>query len=206
MLAMLVSSNQQMLSLVNVLLEVYRYEAKQQRLIMEDIQLANIVQSVVMELHGLAKAKEQTLETTIQEPLPLVYGDKQAIRRVLTNVIANAHNHTSKGSHITVSADVRDDTVVICVKDNGRGIPANDLKKLFQRFSQGTSKHRNTGTGLGLYLCKQIVDAHGGSIWAESNEGEGCCFYVELRQFSHKAIADMARVESQQLGVKLTVE
>lgn len=179
-LEMLTQSNQQMLELVNVLLEVYRYEAKQQKLIMEPFQLADLIHQVLLELQAMAINKNQTLKTDVVEPLPLAYGDKHAIRRVLTNLVANAINYTPQDGHIFVTTAQNERTITISVQDNGRGIPARDLAHLFERFAQGTSRHRTTGTGLGLYLSRQIIEAHGGRIWAESTEGRGSVFSFEL--------------------------
>ncbi len=179
-LQMLCQSNKQMLELVNVLLEVYRYEAKQQKLIMEAFQVSDMVHQVLLELQALALSKQQELKTGIIEPLPLAYGDKHAIRRVLTNLVANAINYTPVNGSIHVAATVDERNVTLSVHDNGRGIPADTLPNLFERFAQGTSKHRTTGTGLGLYLSRQIIEAHGGRIWAESIEGKGSVFSFEI--------------------------
>ena len=118
--------------------------------------------------------------TGFLDGLPDVTADKMALRRVVTNLVANAIHYTPQGSQIGVYTVVADEHVRVVVEDNGRGIPAHDLKHLFQRFAQGTSKHRTTGTGLGLYLSRQIIEAHGGTIWAESVEGEGSRFMFEL--------------------------
>lgn len=188
MLEMLTQSNQQMLQLVNVLLEVYRYEAKQQKLIMEPFQLADLVHQVLLELQALSLSKNQEMKTTVIEPLPLAYGDKHALRRVLTNLVANAIHYTPASGRIMVHASVGERMLTVSVEDNGRGIPADDLSRLFARFAQGTRKHRTTGTGLGLYLSRQIIEAHGGRIWADSEEGRGSIFSFEVL----KAVEPMA--------------
>ncbi len=173
-----------MLELVNDLLEVYRYEAKQQKLIMEPFQLADLVHTVLLSLQSLAINKEQELKTAIVEPLPLTYGDKHVLRRVLTNLVANAIHYTPVGGQIFVEALEEERSMIIAIQDNGRGIPAEDLSKLFQRFAQGTSRHRTTGTGLGLYLSRQIIEAHGGRIWAESKVNQGSTFFFEVLKAS----------------------
>ncbi len=188
MLEMMVQSNQQMLELVNVLLEVYRYEARQQKLLMEPFQIADLVHQVLLELQALSVNREQELKTDIVEPLPPVFGDKHAIRRVLTNLIANAIHYTPAGGKIFVTCEEKADSIVIVVIDNGRGIPKRDLAGLFERFAQGTSRHRTTGTGLGLYLSRQIMEAHGGRIWAESVEGKGSRFYFEMVKATSPAL------------------
>jgi len=70
--------------------------------------------------------------------------------------------------------------ITVEVRDNGRGIPITDIDHLFERFSQGTSENLSSGTGLGLYLSKQIIQAHNGKIWAKSVQGEGSSFYFSL--------------------------
>ena len=173
-------SNRQMLSLVNVLLDVYRYEARQQKHIMENFQLADLIHRVLLEIEPLALSKNQSLKTDVVLPLAPAYGDKHALRRVLTNLVGNAIHYTPADGHITVSIRERDGYIQVLVKDDGRGIPPADLAKLFQRFAQGTSLHRTTGTGLGLYLSRQIIEAHGGRISAESEVGKGSTFMFEV--------------------------
>jgi signal transduction histidine kinase len=112
--------------------------------------------------------------------MPDVTGDKQELRRVFVNLIGNAIHYTQAGGQITVSAKLEPQSLTLLVGDNGRGIPEEDLVQLFQRFSQGTSKQRSSGSGLGLYLSRQIVEAHHGHIWVESTEGVGSRFYVQL--------------------------
>jgi PAS domain S-box-containing protein len=196
MLEMLTQSNQQMLELVNVLLEVYRYEAKQQKLILEPFQLSDLIHHVLLELQALALSKQQELKTDIVEPLPMAFGDKHAIRRVLTNLLANAIHYTPAGGHIFVYASQDERQITLSVQDDGRGIPAKDLAHLFERFAQGTSKHRTTGTGLGLYLSRQIIEAHGGRIWAKSKEGEGSTFSFELLKATIPSVEDISQLNT----------
>ncbi len=180
MLTMMKQNNQQMLELVNVLLEVYRYEARQQKLLMGEFSLNELIEGVVSELQPLALKKEQQLSFNPDWELPTVFGDKQAIRRVLVNLTANAINYTPAQGHIRIHTSQNEGRVVVSVEDNGRGIPPKDLAQLFERFAQGTSRHRTTGTGLGLYLSRQIMEAHGGRIWAQSDVGKGSIFSFEL--------------------------
>ncbi len=180
MIEMLIQSNREMLGLVNVLLEVYKYESGRQTLIFDQVNLVELVGNIAQELAALAHNREQTLQTDFEADLPAVRGDKQELRRVFVNLIGNAINYTPKGGHIKVALGMENHRVRACVSDNGRGIPANDIPQLFQRFSQGTSKQRSSGSGLGLYLSRQIVEAHRGQIWVDSVEGEGSRFYVEL--------------------------
>jgi len=188
LIAMLTQSNRELLGLVNVLLEVYKYESGRQKLILDTVDLADLAAGIVQELTALASNREQALQLAL-DPVAgpggfKVRGDKQELKRVLVNLTGNAINFTPKGGNIRV--DVRlvpkagKAWVEVCVTDNGRGIPARDISQLFQRFSQGTSKQRSSGSGLGLYLSRQIVEAHHGHIWVESEEGKGSQFFVTL--------------------------
>lgn len=181
-LQMLVENNQTLLNLVNALLDVYRYESGRQRLILDLIDLSVLLGSVIQELSALAQSKQQTLTLADGRPqLPPVRGDRQELRRVFVNLIGNAIHYTQPGGQIQVLAGCGDEGVAqVDVVDNGRGIPERDLPALFQRFSQGTSKQRTSGTGLGLYLTRQIVEAHQGQIFVESVEGRGSRFTVVL--------------------------
>lgn len=183
LIEMLIQSMREMLGLVNVLLEVYKYESGRQKLIWDTVSLVDLVSHVCQELDALARSREQTLTLERQGGHPeqfLVHGDKQELKRVLVNLIGNALNFTPKGGEIQVRLTLRAGQLELCVRDNGRGIPAQDIPLLFQRFSQGTSKQRSSGSGLGLYLSRQIVEAHHGHIGVESEEGVGSCFYVTL--------------------------
>ncbi len=181
---MLIASHRDMLGLVNVLLEVYKYEAGQQKLVFQPLDIANLVQTVTHELQALAQNRNQTLSISIPKAIPSVFGDRQELRRVFINLIGNAINYTQAGGEISVYLETQQANgkkqVVFSVTDNGRGIPEKDIPQLFQRFSQGTSKKRSSGSGLGLYLSRQIIDAHQGEIGVESQEGKGSRFYLAL--------------------------
>lgn len=196
LITMLIQSNRELLGLVNVLLEVYKYESGRQKLILDTVNLAELIGGIGQELQALAQNREQALvldfaENGHQLEPYKVRGDKQELKRVFVNLIGNAINFTPKGGQISVNVSLNVDSrcdrsgkshIQVCVADTGRGIPPGDLPLLFQRFSQGTSKQRSSGSGLGLYLSRQIVEAHQGVIWVESEENRGSRFFVELPQ------------------------
>jgi signal transduction histidine kinase len=188
LVTMLISSHKELLELVNVLLDVYRYEAGNQQLLMDKVNPWTLLTLTVKELSALAQSREQSLivdspHSTLHSLETLaIQGDKRELKRVLINLLGNAIHYTPRGGRISADLELSDDDqrVKITVKDNGRGIPSSDLPLLFQRFSQGTSRQRSSGSGLGLYLSRQIVEAHQGRIWVESEENVGSRFYVEL--------------------------
>jgi two-component system sensor histidine kinase KdpD len=112
--------------------------------------------------------------------LPPVELDYLQIDQVLTNLLENAARYTPAGSPIEVSAHLEGEEMVISVADRGPGIPAADLERIFDKFYRVLGTQRTTGSGLGLAVCKGLVEAHGGRIWAENREGGGAVFRFTL--------------------------
>ncbi len=189
----MIRSNQNLLQMVNQLLEVYRYEAGAKSLTFSTVNLQDLLQEVVLELRPLATAKNIALGfATACGPTAFtrfeVAGDRQELRRVFTNLVGNAIKFTDRGAVKVALACVMADSddalsphqawLVVRVKDTGPGIPAAEQATLFQRFRQGN--HTRSGSGLGLHLSRQIVEAHGGTIEVESSVGQGSAFVVRL--------------------------
>lgn len=108
-------------------------------------------------------------------------GDRLSIRRVILNLLDNALKFTQKDGVVEVTAEEEDGKIIFRVSDTGIGIPQSEFGQLFLRYWQGNSaKQFAPGTGLGLYLCKQIVTAHGGTISVSSQSGEGTTFSVVM--------------------------
>ena len=103
----------------------------------------------------------------------VVNADINEIRRVLTNLISNALKHSECADEIVITTYKKEKSAFVKVKDNGIGLSKQDADNLFKRFSQGTARKKNCSTGLGLYLSRQIIEAHNGRIWVESEEGKG---------------------------------
>jgi signal transduction histidine kinase len=111
----------------------------------------------------------------------IIVADRIALQRVILNLLSNAIKFSVEGARVVVSAGLRGDLYYLEVKDVGAGIQQDDLLKIFQRYAQG--KHGRTilsGSGLGLYLCRRLVEAHGGEISCDSVEGQGTIFRVSL--------------------------
>lgn len=177
MLSTMLQSNEDLLGLVNALLEVYRFESGKLSLCKTVFCVKDLVQQCYDELEPLSKKKDISfnLHLDIDDDLE-IYADRAEIKRVITNLCGNALNYTNKGGTIDIHVKAQSGDVLFSVIDNGNGIPKEDIPHLFKRFSQGTSKKRSTGTGLGLYLSRQIVEAHGGKIWVESKVNKGSEF------------------------------
>lgn len=163
------------------LLEYNRFKAGRLALQPEVGDLALLISGTVNRLKLQAEQQQLALVSHVTH-LPLCRFDGQRIGQVLTNLIENAIKATPTGGTICISADVHDQEVWVRVSDTGVGIPSSELGKIFQRFYQ-VAKHRRTHSnnlGLGLAICQQIVEGHGGRIWVESEEGVGTTFTFTL--------------------------
>lgn len=129
-----------------------------------------------------AKAHGHIFTVSCPEDIPPISGDKEKLQQVIINIIANAIKYTPDGGKIELEAKEEESCAVISVSDNGMGVPAEDLPRIFERFYR-VEKSRTSdtgGTGLGLAIAKEIVDAHGGQIWMKSIQGKGSTVYVKL--------------------------
>jgi PAS domain S-box-containing protein len=174
-------------ALINNLLDVSRIQAGGLRLDMDDVDLSLLAHKVA-DLYRLQATTHQ-IEADFPQSLPFVRGDEERLRQVLTNLLTNAIKYSPTGGVIRIGGWLEKATapnqasrVVLYVADQGIGIPPQELEHIFDRFYRVDSTLRRTtaGAGLGLYLSKTIVEAHGGQIWARSEAGKGATFFVAL--------------------------
>ena len=177
LLSTMLQSNEDLLGLVNALLEVYRFDSGKLELCRTNFKIKEVIDQCYKELEPLANKKNLKFELTTEfgDDL-LINADRMEIKRVITNLCGNALNYTNKNGEIKILAKAQNGDFIFSVSDNGNGIPQADIPHLFKRFSQGTTKKRSTGTGLGLYLSRQIVEAHNGKIWVDSKVNKGSEF------------------------------
>jgi len=116
----------------------------------------------------------------LPDNLPALHVDAVLYTQVLVNLLENAAKHTPDGTEIRISAKSGDGEVVLIVEDNGPGLPAGDLEPLFAKFQRGRNEGDVPGAGLGLAICRAIIEAHGGRISAANREGGGARFAVTL--------------------------
>jgi PAS domain S-box-containing protein len=168
-----------MKSLIADLLDFARIQSGTFSVVPSVDRLSHVVMPAIDRMRALAEAKRQTLEVDVPANLPHVAVDAHRIGQVISNLVSNAVKFTPPHGAIRVSAFQRDHEVVVCVVDTGPGIPQEHLSKIFDRFWRvpGT---KHTGSGLGLSIAKGIVQAHGGTIWAESQFGKGSSFLFTL--------------------------
>lgn len=176
----MLNSNKDLLNLVNTLLDVYKHEAQIITIEKEKLNIYNIVQECLSELQPLIHDHRKNITSYINENDFFVNADHKSIKRVFINLIGNAIDHTADNSLITIDASKDDSFITVKITDNGSGIPEHEVEKIFDLYYTSAKKLRKVGTGLGLYLSRQIVSAHGGKIWAESKLEKGSTFYFTL--------------------------
>jgi signal transduction histidine kinase len=174
------ANSQHLLGLINDLLDVSQIEAGMMELDFQAFDLVEVIDSVMATTGALVRDKDIELRRQIVD-LPTIRADVTRIRQVLLKLLTNAAKFTEEGN-ITVQAWSEDHKVLVSVSDTGKGIPAEDQKRVFERFEQGKlgNGRRPAGTGLGLALSKEFVEMHGGEIWVESSVGEGTTFTFSL--------------------------
>ena len=171
-------SNEQCLEIVRKILDLQQLESGQMAVDKENLLLLPFVNQLVRQMLPLSNMKQQSLAIEIPHGLPPVLADPRLLQRILQNLVGNAIKFTPNGGSITIGARLTGGYMEISVADTGPGISATLRRDLFGKFVTGA--HRNKGSGLGLAFCKLGVEAHGGSIWVESEEHQGSVFRFTL--------------------------
>jgi len=180
-ISLLARNNQSLLRMVQNLLEVYRYESNIEALNFQEIDLLATLYNCVAEVAPLAKNRNLQTKCTLPDNLSHVMADPMAVHHLFINLLENAIKYTPIGGSIYISAEENGPEVVVEVKDTGIGISPEHQSKLFKRSWQGTDQRQfTTGSGLGLYLCRQIVTAHGGDISCTSDLDVGTTITVKF--------------------------
>lgn len=182
-LSKLRDSNQRMLNMIFNLLDVSRMEFSAQTIVKLPVNLAEVIDDCVdqIKIHAQRKEIEICLEIPDAQGLPAVRGDRASLYRVTQNLLDNAIKYSERNSAIKVSLTVEGKTLKVTVQDAGKGISAGEQEILFQRFRRTSCGQASTmSSGLGLYVCKQIVEAHNGKIVCVSEVGRGSNFEFVL--------------------------
>jgi PAS domain S-box-containing protein len=176
------NSATQLSGLVNNLLNVARIEHGELNYRPEPLDYLKFVDELAKQMAPRFDQQQRELELKLPVELPTLRADEVGLREVLTNLIGNALAYTQpKTGKVTLTIKRHRDEIETSVTDNGSGIPAGALPRLFTKFYRVEEMKSTTrGTGLGLYICKSIVEAHGGHIWVESTEGQGSTFTFRL--------------------------
>ena len=175
------SNGKHLLGLINTVLDIAKIESGQFSLNLGEYAVESVVETVRAATESLAETKKLTLKTDVAKRLPVGLGDEQRLTQVLLNLVGNAIKFTDTGE-VRVTASAANSHFTVSVTDTGPGIPADQLTSVFEQFHQVDSSNTKAkgGTGLGLAISKQIVEMHGGRIWAELSLGKGATFRMEL--------------------------
>jgi signal transduction histidine kinase/CheY-like chemotaxis protein len=179
------NAGQHLLGLINNILDFSKIESGKMELVFSEVDLSEIINSVMDTTTGLLKGRPIELIRMVPENLPKVWGNSIRIRQVLLNLLSNAAKFTEEGTigiSVQLSSNIEKSEIILSVFDSGPGIAQEDQKRIFEPFSQVDQSQTRlySGTGLGLSICRHLVELHGGRIWVESTLGEGSTFSFTL--------------------------
>jgi two-component system phosphate regulon sensor histidine kinase PhoR len=166
--------------MVAELTELSRIETGQAELKLEAVNLNLLVEDVIARLGPQVERQQLIIDKKLAADLPSVQADKERIRQTIVNLIHNAIKFTDPGGKITVATRADAGSATVDISDTGPGISKSDLPHVFERFYKGDRARSGEGSGMGLAIAKHIVEVHGGSIWAQSEEGRGSTFSFSL--------------------------
>ena len=177
----IVKEGERLTSLINDVLDIAKMEAGKIEWKMSTISMNEIIDRAISATGSLFSAGNIFLEKDIQSDLPLIIGDRDRLIQVIINLISNAYKFTNEGK-VIIKGFLNDDKVIVSVIDSGIGIYKEDQPKVFEKFKQvgDTLTDKPKGSGLGLPICKQIVEHHNGIIWVESEVGKGSTFSFSI--------------------------
>ncbi|GAB2885644.1 hypothetical protein GCM10027026_41650 [Myroides odoratimimus subsp. xuanwuensis] len=180
MVTIALDSSERLIRLINDILDIERLESGTGAKNLVPLSALELLESSVLEMEGFAAARG--VELTVLSSTGDVLADRDRLVQTLTNLLSNAVNYSEEGGVVEVAAVAQDGQVLFSVRDEGRGIPADQLESIFGRFQQVDSSdaRQKGGTGLGLAICRGIVESHGGQIWVESELGTGTAVLFTL--------------------------
>jgi signal transduction histidine kinase len=182
-LDIILASTNNLVTIVGDFLDVSRIEQGRMKYDYSDFDVKDLIEEVVREYRPNVEKRGLKLETVFAEvKSSKTHGDRGKIKQVIGNIIDNSIKYTPEG-HIDVSIANKGNDLIIKISDTGVGIPAGTIPKLFQKFTRAENANETNilGTGLGLYVAKNLIEAMGGKVWAESEgQGRGAQFYIEL--------------------------
>ncbi|HZI20703.1 MAG TPA: ATP-binding protein [Pyrinomonadaceae bacterium] len=179
MVSMMERNTQSLIELVNDLLDASKLESGTMRLDLATVELRPLVEDLRETMLPMAREKEIEIETTVPADVPSLRADRAKLRRILVNLVSNALKFTPRGGRVEIGAALDGGgSARISVADTGVGIPPEDIARLFDKYEQARSRATRSekGTGLGLYITRQLVELHGGRIEARSEVGRGSTF------------------------------
>ncbi len=181
-LGRVMENGRQLVDMISDFLDVSKLESGRISLTLEEVDLEKLLSTAFDNHQLLAQDKKLVLQKNVKPSTRLIHADARRLEQVVNNLLSNALKFTPAGGEIQLGGTEDGSNANIWVRDTGIGIAANEIGSLFEKYKQTTSgkTSQQKGTGLGLVICKMIVEAHGGRIWAESAEGKGTTFAFTL--------------------------
>jgi signal transduction histidine kinase len=183
---------QSLIELVNDLLDTSKLESGTLRLDITSFEVMALLRELTETMTPVAREKGIELETATRGDISVIEADRAKLKRIVVNLLSNALKFTPRGGKVTLSAEHTAATTRISVADTGVGISPEDVNKLFDKYEQARNRatQGEKGTGLGLYITKQLVELHGGTITVESKPGQGSVFHVVIPDASRRESPD----------------
>ena len=177
---MALRNSDRLVRLVGDILDLERLESGRDEITKTNCNSVRLIQQAIDTVSSMAKEQQIVLETDTKSIEFL--GDRERLIQALTNLLSNAIKFSPANSKIAIAARLQDDSVLFSVTDKGRGIPADKLETIFERFQQvdASDSRKKGGTGLGLAICRHIIEQHKGKIWVDSTYGKGSTFFFTL--------------------------
>lgn len=189
----IVNATDRMNELISTLLNITRMESGAIATSIRDVRIDMLTDEIIREISVQAENKELRIVTSISgKHAAAIRTDRTILKEIIINLVSNAIKYTPAGGTITLKISLRKSDVLIRVSDTGWGIPKYSQDQIFSKFfrAENITRRETTGTGLGLYLVKGLVDSIGGKIWFESSEGEGTDFFLSLPRASRTVKKD----------------
>ncbi|MGQ4646617.1 PAS domain S-box protein [Lyngbya aestuarii] len=177
----MIQSNQRQLNLINSLLEVHSTQVQGMVVNCSPVKISQLVRAIVTDLEPLLLKNRATMQNRVSDHLLMVNADATQLWRVFDNLITNALKHNPPGVNLVIDATIEELGTMRCaIADDGLGMNQQQSSRLFDLYYRGSKNRNSTGIGLGLYLCRQIIKAHGGEIGVTSSPGDGTAFWFTL--------------------------
>ncbi len=168
-------------NLIFTILDTYLYDSGQTKICLNSFNISDLINETIQDLSYLIQEKNQNIIIKNNMKSNEIVADRFQLKRVFVNLIANAVNYGFKESSIEIILDETDTETTLKVQNKGKYIPQEKLEEMYEKFKKTeNAKFRETSTGLGLYLSKQIIDAHNGKVFAQSSEDDICVFGFSL--------------------------
>lgn len=173
------NETERLMGIINDILDLAKLESGKLRIDMTTFELNQVIKEVIETFKVQAESNEIEMNTEFHADEIEVIADTKLIKRVIVNLVGNALQHTYRKGRVTVSTRLKEKNAEVCISDTGKGIPEDMLGRVFDRFQQVEGQSKG-GTGIGLNIVREIIEAHGKKVWVESEFGQGASFTFEV--------------------------